>query len=523
MAHRGARLARRQGPVPGESLSLSPRRIYLAVATSAFVPYLGTLWNRFALDDVYIVVLNPLVRAPSGMWRAFGASYWAGNLNTTVYRPLTVATYALDWIVGTPVWFHLVNVAWHVAAAVLVAMLARRWAGDAAALLAGVLFAVHPLHVEAVANVVGRNELMAAVFVLIAVYAALEYEQPIVSAVAFACGLLSKENAIVTPALIAFAWLLRLRPLPARRRLSSFVASWVVVAILYFALRYVVFRSYGAGIVAVAPVFNGESPLTVRLTAVAALSDVARLLVFPLHLQADYSPAERTAVTSPLDLRFALGLLVIAAWVALVVLAWKRRRLLEAYGLGWIAIAYSPVANLVFPIGVLIAERTLYLPSAGLALAVGGALRHVQGRSLALVTAALVLFGGIRTALRVPAWRDNAHATEFLLDDAPRSYHTYDLAGWQFLWTRQTDKALGAFLQATELYQRDQRVYLAAADAAFTLKRPVLADSLLGVADRICPQCPTSYANQAGAARLRGDSASADSLAAHAARRKATP
>ncbi|HET9709179.1 MAG TPA: glycosyltransferase family 39 protein [Gemmatimonadales bacterium] len=502
---------------------MSSRRLYLAVGASAFIANLPSLWNRFALDDIYIVVLDPLVRAPSGLWRAFGASYWAGNFNTTVYRPLTVATYALDWMVGSPIWFHFVNVVWHVAATLLVAHLARRWAGDAAALIAGVLFAVHPVHVEAVANIVGRNELMACVFVLVAVLAALEYERPLVSGLAFACGLLSKENAIVTPALIAFAWLLGVRPLPERRRLTWFVATWAIVAIGYFVLRYVVFRSYGAGIVAVAPVFNGASPLSVRLTAIAALGDVGRLLLFPLHLQADYSPAERTAVTTLVDARLLLGVLVVAIWGVLVVLAWKRRRALEAYGLGWIAIAYSPVANLVFPIGVLIAERTLYLPSAGLALAVGGTLRNLQGRSLALVAAALFVLGGARTVWRIPAWRDNAHATASLLDDAPLSYHTWDLAGWQLLWARQTDKALTAFLRSTELYPRDQRVYLAAADAAFTLKRPALADSLLGVADRICPQCPASYANQVGAARLRGDSASADSIAAHAARRKAAP
>ena len=497
-------------------------RLYLAALASAFVAHLPSLWNRFALDDIYIVVLNPLVRAPSGLWRAFGASYWAGNLNTTVYRPLAVATYALDWMVGSAPWFHLVNVVWHVAATLLVAHLARRWAGDAAALIASVLFAVHPAHVEAVANIVGRNELMAAVFVLVAVFAALEYERPLLSGVAFACGLLSKENAIVTPALIAFAWMLGLRPPPARRRLAWFVATWAIVAIGYFALRYVVFRSYGAGIIAVAPVFNGASPLTVRLTAVAALGDVARLLLFPLHLQADYSPAERTAVTTILDARFLVGALVVVIWGALLTLAWKRRRVLEAYGLGWIAIAYSPVANLLFPIGVLIAERTLYLPSAGLALAVGGMFRHVQGRSLALVTAAIVVVGGARTALRVPVWRDSLTATRSLLDDAPHSYHTYDLAGWQLLWARQPDKALASFLRSTELYQHDQRVYLAAADAAFTLKRSTLADSLLEIADQICPQCPVSYANQVSAARLRGDSASADSLEAHAARHRGT-
>src|SRR5207247_10918272 len=68
--------------------------------------------------------------------------------------------------------FHGVNVLGHAGASTAVALLARRWAGDAAGWLAGALFAVHPVHVEAVANVVGRAELMAAVFSVLAVWLA---------------------------------------------------------------------------------------------------------------------------------------------------------------------------------------------------------------------------------------------------------------------------------------------------------------------------------------------------------------
>jgi protein O-mannosyl-transferase len=495
-----------------------PRRLYAVVAACALVVYAGALWNRFAGDDLYIVVLDPLVHHASGLWRAFGSSYWAGNLNTTVYRPLAVATFALDWLIDGAVWFHLVNLLWHAAAAVMVAVLARRWAGDSAGWIAGLLFAVHPVHVEAVANIVGRNELMAALFTLLAVYAALERDSVWWTAAAMAAGILSKENAAVAPALIVWAWVVRLRPAPPRRRLARYLVSWVLVAAAYAALRWVVFRAYGAGIVAVAPVFIGQSPSTIRLTAVAALADVARLLLFPLHLQADYSPQERTAVTGLVDVRLLLGVLAVAVWVALLVVALRRGRRVAAFGLGWVALAYAPVANLLFPIGVLLAERTLYLPSAGLAIAVGGALARLDGRRLALVATALGLLGGMRTALRVPVWRDTLTMTVALADDAPRSYKTYDYVGWQFLWAHQPRSALEAFRRAGELFERDHRVYLAAADAAFTLHQPALADSMLARADHICPDCLVSYHNQAGAARLRGDSASADSLLQHADR-----
>ncbi len=243
------------------------RRLYAAVAGCALVVYLGALRNGFAVDDVPIIVLNPLVAAPSGIWRTFGAPYWPPDLGGHMYRPLVIAGFALDRWVDGPVWFHAVNLLWHAGTAVAVTALARRWADTTAALVAGVLFAVHPVHVEAVANVVGRAELMAALFVGLAVYAALVRERVGWSAAALALGLLSKENAAVAPALIGLGWLVGLAR-PDRRRIARFVASWVLVGGAYAVVRAVVRHPF-AGSESIAPLFVGESPLTVRLTAMS--------------------------------------------------------------------------------------------------------------------------------------------------------------------------------------------------------------------------------------------------------------
>ena len=497
---------------------MTARRLYLAVGAAAAIVYLAVLWNGFALDDVTIIFANPLVHQLSGVWRAFAAPYFPPNLDTSVYRPLVVATYALDWLTGSTVWFHVVNLAWHVAASVLVAVLGRRWAGEAAGLVAGIVFAVHPVHVEAVANVVGRNELMAAVFTLLALYAALERESVLLSAAALAAGLLSKENAAVAPGLVVGAWLLGVRPVPPPRKLAAFAASWLVLAGSYVAIRWTVLHGFGGRNVAAA--FLGQDPSTIRLTAVAALADVARLLLFPLALSADYSPDERTAVHTLLDVRFVVGFLVLTLWALLLGEAWRRKQVrgVEALGLGWIAVAYAPVANLLFPVQIIVAERTLYLPSAGLALATGALLRRLTGRGLAAVVGLVFVLGGVRTALRVPAWRDDHAAALALLHDAPRSYFTWQNLGWQYLRLGQFAKALEAFQVSSRIYPRDARVYLAAAHAAYALDRAATADSLLTRADAACERCVTYYRNQAWFARLRGDSGVADSLLAHAHR-----
>src|SRR3989442_2960150 len=151
---------------------MHPRRVYLAVAACALVVYPGALWNTFAFDDVYIVVLNPFVREPGAWWRAFAEPYWAGNLTGTLYRPLTVSSFALDWLLDGPVWFHAVNMLWHAGASVAVAVLARRWAGWQAGLAAGGRVAGRPARRGAGGGVGGRNEVLAGWFTVLALYRA---------------------------------------------------------------------------------------------------------------------------------------------------------------------------------------------------------------------------------------------------------------------------------------------------------------------------------------------------------------
>jgi hypothetical protein len=496
---------------------VTAKRLDLVVGVAAVIVYLGVLWNRFALDDNPVVLFNPLLHAPGSVWRAFLTSYWPPQVGGGLYRPLAIASYALDWQIGHVAWFHTMNVAWHAAASVAVAVLVRRWSGDTAAMVSGLLFAVHPVHVEAVANIVGRAELMAALFALLAVYAALAHDSVGWSAAALLGGLLSKENAAVVPGLIVWGWMLGLAR-PSRRRMLVYAASWAALGVAYFAVRATVLRET-ALIHNLAPVFIGASPWAIRLTAVAAFADIARLLVFPLTLRVDYSPAERTLVTSPVDPRFMLGLLCLAVWGALVAFAWRRDRRMEAYGLGWIAIALLPVSNLVFPVGVLVAERTLYLPSAGLALAVGAAVRDLAPRQLRIAVAVLVVAGGVRTALRVPVWRDLNSVVLSELEDSPRSYDGPAKMVVLYLNSHQPDRALEAFQLATKIYDRTLPwLYVTGAEAAFQVGRPALADSVLSRLERACVRCEHYYEYEAGAALARGDTVVADTLLARARR-----
>src|SRR5262249_13874089 len=139
-------------------------------------------------------------------------------------------------------------------------------------------------------------------------------------------------------------------------------------------------------------------------------------------LRVDYSPAERSIVRSMLDARFGVGLLCLGLWIALVVLAWRRKRQIELFGLGWIAIAFLPVSNLPFSTGGLIARGTLYLPSSRPALAAAAALARLRRDRLRTVLAVILVAGSIRTVLRTPVWHDDLAVTHSILEDSPDSY-----------------------------------------------------------------------------------------------------
>jgi len=493
------------------------KRLYGVVACCAVVVYLGALANRWAWDDVPIIFYNPLVHAPDAVWRAFLSPYWPAQMGGAMYRPLPIATYAIDWHVGSVVWFHALNLVWHAAASVAIAAIAFRLAGERAAWVAGLLFAVHPVHVEAVANIVGRSEMMAALFAMLAVYAALIVDSPLASLAALAGGLASKENAAVVPGLIVWGWIIGLYR-PSGRRMALYAAGWVAVALVYGAVRWTVLHEF-ARITNMAAVFIGASPIDVKLTATAELADFARLLVFPLTLRVDYSPAERTLVTSVLDPRFLAGLACLVAWALLTWFTWRHGRTVEAFGLGWIGIALSPVANLIFPAGVLVAERTLYLPSAGLALFLGAWLPRATPAHWRTLVAVLVVLGGARTALRVPVWRDDHAVVLSEFEDSPHSFDGPARMVTIYLNAHQPTKAVEAYRTAVAIFDRLPWLFMWGADAGLTAGHEGLADSAFARLEQLCNGCDYYYAFEANAARARGDSGVARQILA---RRPAT-
>jgi hypothetical protein len=452
----------------------------VAVVITATLAYANALANGFVLDDGSIVRTNPLVTSPGQAWRAFALPYWPDRAAAGQYRPLGIASFAIDWALsgGDPRWFHAINVVWHVLATAAVWMLAAELLLPTPALAAGLTFAVHPVHVEAVANVVGRLECMAAVFVLGALLAHRRGHRS--APLWLALGLLSKESAIVFVGLAAAHDVLLSdnwrAALKARR---WWYASYGVVVLAYGLTLAAIFHDRSLAMEA--RVLIGTS-VAERMALVAkVIPHYARLLLAPAELSASYAPnviMPDGGLSGGAMLGVSVLILVAAAFVAAVR---GRRWPVMAFAIIWVPIALSPVSNVFFASGILLAERTLYLSSVGVCLAVGAIVERmlVSRRTAALATITVVLLAfAARTWTRTPVWRDDRTWLLALLADHPESYEAHRTAGGILKGAGQLDHAARELTIARQLYPRDPLVYREAADVALRQQRTQLAAAL---------------------------------------------
>ncbi|MGH7412243.1 MAG: hypothetical protein ACREJ6_14455 [Candidatus Methylomirabilis sp.] len=185
-----------------------------AVAALGFLAFVNSLWNSFVLDDVSIIEENPAIRHLSNLRAIFAAGYWPTEGQDKLYRPLVILSYAVNYAVAgvAPFTYHLINVLLHAGNSVLVYFLfvalfnARGLAAAATA-----AFALHPIHTEAVANVVGRAELLANTLLLLIWGWYLKWDEAparpktrwlAASIAAFGLALFTKEHAVVLPGLL---------------------------------------------------------------------------------------------------------------------------------------------------------------------------------------------------------------------------------------------------------------------------------------------------------------------------------
>lgn len=476
---------------------MTPRRAALVAALVAVLVYVTALGNTFALDDGPIVERNPAAHSIAAALQAFDGTYWPPEHQAGLWRPLVILSFAADWELsdGNPVWLHAANVLWHAAATALVVPLLASYATPVGALGGALVFAVHPVHVEAVANLVGRAEMMVALWLFCALLLARDirrrraaglgtWSQELALLAAVALGLLSKEHAALAALLLALDDFASRRPgeraLPWRD-----YAGVVALTLAWLVVRRQV--EAGQSFATIAPTFFHLGPVGRVSTMLPVVFVLVRLLVFPFDLSPDYHPRVIERLEHPTVLGMA-GLLLLAAFAALAFATWRRHRTVSA-GLLAIGVAWLPTANLLFPSGIVLAERTLYLPSLGLALLVAAgvdALAARRGRRAAALMLALVIVPfAWRTLTRSPDWKINRDLELAALASHPESYKVHASLARVLRRLGNLDAALREYHLADELYPLDHYLVVEIASTELERGHPRAALALLHRAERL--------------------------------------
>ena len=446
---------------------------------ACLLAYANGLTGTFTYDDKAIVRDNPRIRSPDRVSDIFTTQYFGGPPGTgTAYRPMLLLGFAIQWWIhgGESIAYHAGNVLLHAGTTLLVAKLFLNLGiSPPCAIGAALLFAVHPIHVEAVTSIVGRGESQAAALTLgFLLFALASIERPrgrwrwlacALASYLFAC--LTKESAAVAPGLLFLCLVRRNEGAPAsrvfralRRGLPAYLGCAAVLAAVFWIRGRVLggaLKSARTGIFALENPLASLPPLDRLKNACAIFWRSVGRMAFPLRLSSDESawsipllrPHDAMAWIAPVLL---LALLTASLWR----LCTSRSQM--ALGFLFLFLAALPTANFGFATGTVFAERLAYLPSAGFCLIVASGILGAAPSASAIagwrprLLAALALCLILRTVIRNPVWESDETLFANMVRVSPNSAKAhYDFA-YMSAERGNPRLALEHYIRATQLY-----------------------------------------------------------------------
>lgn len=423
----------------------------LSFAT-AFILYANTFNHGWVLDDYGVLADNWVVKSGTdGISTILTTTYRYGinHLTDNLYRPLSQIMFAIEWEISpeNPGFHHIINVLFYALSCGLLFVFLFRLLKNVhpfIPLAIALLYAVHPVHTEVVANIKSRDEIMSFFFVIITGLLLLDYFEKntftklLAAGVAFGLSMFSKEGGITMVVLFPLmGWYFYQADW---KKMGATLAALIIPSLIYISIRQKIISEYSTSdVISVVDnlLVEAKDPGTRLASAIMLMGKYLLLLFVPYQLVCDYSYNQIPLVGlgSPY---FLLSLLAHGFLAFIAIREFKSRSLLS-FGIIFYFVTMSLYSNLVITIGTSFGERLLFQPSLGFCIAAIAGLDRIfklknhqinsfmqwvmPRKSFTVILAVILLLMSVKTVVRAAEWESQLKLFGADVQRSPNSAH----------------------------------------------------------------------------------------------------
>jgi len=424
-----------------------------ALVLLALVAYSNSFHAGFVLDNRGLILNDPRIRdaSASNLGLIVDHTYWWPNGESGLYRPFATLSYLFNYAIlgngAQPAGYHWINFLLHAVNVLLAFFLALRFVRRIwPAFFIAALWAVHPVLTEAVTNVVGRADLLAATGVLAGLLFYLKSTEASGGArmawlaalmAAVAIGVFSKEaGVVVLGAILLYEFTFRRKW--GRAQAVGLAAAGTPILWMLWQRHLVLAATQPMEIPFTDNPIAWASFATGRLTALKVIARDFGVMLWPATLSADYSWGQIPLFRGGAAEWLAVICTIAIVPIVILLFRWNRAAFFFfVLGLLWL----TPAANLLFPTGTIMAERLLYLPALGVAACVVLGIYRMPKLAPAVLCVIIAALAA-RTWLRNRDWKDDLTIAEASVKASPRSFKTHDLLANVLFAQSKTDRAI---------------------------------------------------------------------------------
>lgn len=445
-------------------INLKLRYWFVILFAISLLVYGNTFLNQWTYDDVPVVVENSDSQSIAGFIN-----------NTRPGRPMRELTYILDHALfeKKPAGYHVQQILWHfINTSLLFTLFLKFRIRPIYAAAASVLFLIHPLQSETLANISHRKELLALFFVLASVHLHIKsisqsglrsYLYIFLSTFFFAGAVLSNQTAITAPFVLILFEILFLKK--EERMITGkpvLLYSSIVLVLAYFLYSY---RSlFGAE--ALLSVYSKNSFIASKSFFPLWMADLKAFvfylykIVAPINLAPEYTFKFSDTFFQPLSLCSA----VILCFLAYLAIINRRQNPTVSFAIGWFFIFYLPVSN-ILPVAYIVADRYMYLALPGVSLLVAFLLQKYDSLKVNAATLAILLLFSLLCINQNSYWRDEHTLWRHAVKVNPESTWVQETVALSYLMSDDFTRARDHAKKAIELNRYNSRAYFTLAKA----------------------------------------------------------